>query len=126
MRGPQEHMLRVAYAEHNPGAAIPQPQTDAAREEDRANVVFHRLVRDAVDAVQRALEITLRDAPGSATETMLQRWLAELAPGLVVEPMPDGAFEGPKVGANVLELASGAYWSCKLAQRGVRLTGGAS
>ena len=108
MKGPAEFALYAAYAEHNPGAAIRQ---DAL---------------DAVDSVVRALEITLRDAPGSATETLLRRWLDELALSHSVEPMPEGAFDGPVVGAELLSQASAAYWSCKLAQRGVRLAGGAS
>lgn len=126
MKGPAEFALYAAYAEHNPGAAIRQDALDAARADDRSNVVFRRLVLDAVDAVVRALEITLRDAPGSATETLLRRWLDELALSHSVEPMPEGAFDGPVVGAELLSQASAAYWSCKLAQRGVRLAGGAS
>lgn len=31
-----------------------------------------------------------------------------------------------QIGAELLSQASAAYWSCKLAQRGVRLAGGAS
>jgi hypothetical protein len=121
--GPAEYALRAAYAEHNPGAAILQPALDASRAEDAANAVFRRLVADAADAIVRALEITLRDAPGSATETMLRRWLDEVALSHNVEPMPEGVFDGS--GAEILSQATAAYWSCKLAQRGVRLTGGA-
>lgn len=126
MNGPAESALYAAYAEHNPGAAIRQPALDAARATDRANAVFQRLVLDAVDCVVRALGITLRDAPGSATETLLRRWLDELALSHDVEPMPAGVWEGAAAGADVLSAATATYWSCRLAQSGGRLTGGAS
>lgn len=72
----------------------------------------------AVDAIVRALEATMRDAPGSATEVMLRRWLDELARSHNVEAMPEGAFDGPVVGADLLSHATAAYWSCKVAQNG--------
>ena len=49
---------------------------------------------------------------------MLRRWLDELALSHNVEAMPDGAFDGPTVGADLLSHATTAYWSCKVAQNG--------
>lgn len=53
-----------------------------------------------------------------ARAAMLRRWLDELALSHNVEAMPDGAFDGPTVGADLLSHATAAYWSCKVAQNG--------
>lgn len=119
MKGPSETAVYACYAEHAPGAPILQSVLDQARAEDAANERFQRRRLDAFAFVRSALELALRDAPGSATEALLRRWLGDLGFSHAdVEPMPDDVIDRGESSANALDSAAEAYWICKIAQRG--------
>jgi hypothetical protein len=120
MQGPQEYQLRAAFMEHASGYdCLKTTSLEEARAADAKNERFKRLVSYAASAVLYALEIAMRDAPGSATEAMLRRWLDELALSHAVEPMPAGVIDTVRASVAYLERATEAYWTCKAAQRGV-------
>lgn len=119
MKGPSETAVYACYAEYNPGAPMLQNLLDEARAEDAANERFQRRRRDAFAFVRSALELVLRDAPGSTTEALLRRWIDDLGFSHVdVEPMPAGVIDRGEWPVNVLDRAAEAYWICKIAQRG--------
>jgi hypothetical protein len=116
--GPSEYAVRSTYAEYAAGAPYNADLIASARAEDAENQRFRLRVFEARDTVRRALEVILRDAPGSATETLLRRWDQELNGPATIEPMPEGVFAEPRVVANLLDLAANAYVTYKIAQRG--------